>query len=90
METIKILWQDVEYCRLPNDINGNPRYYIGLTTIMQYIPDLPKTDDYIRYINKRKSYLSVYRGRQYGYGYVLQSYSVEHDLTKEIQNILSK
>lgn len=87
--TITIHDNTVEYIRLDNDINGNPRYYIGLTSIMQFMPDLPTVNDYIRTIQKKKRYCSVYRGKRYGHGYVFQSYNLQHDLTKEIENINS-
>ena len=56
--------------RLPLDVNGNPRYYLPL-----YL--LPKMD------NKTRSKLGLvkYRGSQYGAGYVIQSYSLQDDLT---------
>jgi hypothetical protein len=56
--------------RLPLDVNGNPRYYLPL-----YL--FPKMD------NKTRSKLGLvkYRGKQYGAGYVIQSYNLKQDLT---------
>lgn len=79
--TIKIATHDIEYIRLDNSYYGNPRYYIPLTSVMQLIPEQPSIDDAIRYINKNRiSSLHVYRGKKYGYGYTIESYSLEHTL----------
>ena len=88
--TIKILAHDVEYVRLDNSYYGNPRYYIPLTSIMQLIPEQPSIDDAIRYINKNRLSLRVYRGKKYGYWYTIESYSLESDLTREAENLLEK
>lgn len=64
-EIINILDREIRYIKLPHDINGNPRYYIQLTSIMQYIPELQSIGDYIQHIDKRRSSLSIYRGKKY-------------------------
>ena len=56
--------------RLPLDVNGNPRYYLP-----KYF--LPDVDDKTR----SRLGLNKYRGRQYGAGYVIQSYNLKADLT---------
>lgn len=56
--------------RLPLDVNGNPRYYLP-----KYL--LPAVDDKTR----SKLGLVKYRGKQYGAGYVIQSYNLKDDLT---------
>ena len=56
--------------RLPLDVNGNPRYYLPL-----YL--LPKMADKQRL----RLGLTKYKGRQYGAGYVIQSYNLKQDLT---------
>jgi len=89
-DSIRILDHDIQYTRIPNDIYGNPRYYIGLTSIMQYIPDQESINSSIAYINKRRRYLSLYRGKKYWYGYTIQSYNLRDDLTREISLNLSK
>jgi hypothetical protein len=55
--------------RIDNDVNGNPRYYLPIFL-------LPKMDDKTR----RNAGLAKYRGKRFGAGYVVQSYSLEHDL----------
>lgn len=64
-EIINVLDRDIRYIKLPHDINGNPRYYIPLTSIMQYLPELPSIDEYIKHINKKRSSLSLYGGKKY-------------------------
>lgn len=55
--------------RLDNDVNGNPRYYIpGFL-----VPDKVK-------VNRLKYGLTLYRGKQYGHGYVMQSYALANDI----------
>lgn len=59
-----------QFQRIDSDIYGNPRYYVA-----QYaLPDLIKL-----YRAKVAPGLTVYRGRRYGAGFVLQSYNVESD-----------
>lgn len=55
--------------RIDNDINGNPRYYVPFFM-------LPRLSDDVR----RKAGLAKYRGKRFGAGYVIQSYSLEYDL----------
>ena len=62
--------------RLDNDINGNPRYYLPL-----YM--LPRMADKARL----KAGLSRYCGKRFGAGYVIQSYSLENDLSFVLQTI---
>ena len=56
--------------RLPLDTCGNPRYYLP-----KYF--LPEVDDKTR----SKLGLTKYRGKQFGAGYVIQSYNLKADLT---------
>ena len=44
--------------RLPNDINGNPRYYVW----------------YYAFDGERPPFATMYRGKKYGSGWVFQSY----------------
>ena len=52
--------------RIDNDINGNPRYYLGVFLTSE--------------IAARKIGAVKYRGKKYGPGWVFQSYSVARDL----------
>jgi len=56
--------------RMDNDINGNPRYYFPVYMF-------PRMEDKKR----RQAGLTTYRGKRYGAGYVMQSYSLEHDIS---------
>jgi len=62
--------------RLDNDINGNPRYYLPI-----YM--LPRMTDKARL----KAGLNRYRGKRFGAGYVISSYSLEYDLSFVLQTI---
>ena len=53
---------------LDNDVNGNPRYY---WSCMSFCDE--KGDMY------RPKYVSVYRGKKYGRGWVIQSYNLKED-----------
>lgn len=55
--------------RMNNDVYGNPRYYMPA----YMFPAMP---DKIR----SRAGLQLYRGKQYGRGYVLQAYSLPHEL----------
>lgn len=55
--------------RIDNDVYGNPRYYLPFFM-------LPRMSD----DQRRKAGLAKYRGKRFGAGYVIQSYSLEHDL----------
>lgn len=63
--------------RLDNDVNGNPRYYLP-----KYV--LPA----MTYKRLRlKAGLTVYRGKKYGAGYVIQSYSLQSDIEHALKTI---
>ena len=63
--------------RLPQDMNGNPRYYV---------PVYMFTDkDGKRF---RPNYAKKYRGKQFGPGWVFQSYELNHDLFHAINNFI--
>lgn len=62
--------KEIEWYKIENDINGNPRYVI-------HFSDLGiKTEDY----GKIKG-LKKYRAKWFGGGYVFQSHSIGFDLT---------
>ena len=55
--------------RLDNDVNGNPRYYLPVYSFAD------ESGEFFR-----PKYCSKYRGKKYGAGYVIQSYSLQSDL----------
>lgn len=55
--------------RMDNDAYGNPRYYIPFYMF-------PEMADKVR----SKAGLHLYRGKRYGKGYVIQAYSLKHEL----------
>ena len=70
--TIKVNNKDVEYFRINNDINGNPRYVIHFLEI---------DNDYNTALNiSRKIGGKKYRAKWFGGGIVVQSYSLQTDL----------
>ena len=72
MYTIKVNNKDVEYFRVNNDVNGNPRYVIHFFEI---------DDDYNTALNiSRKIGGKKYRAKWFGGGIVVQSYNLEADL----------
>ena len=60
--------------RLPLDINGNPRYYFPAFVW----PEMTGKQ-------RSKAGLLLYRGKQYGAGYVMQSYSLEGDIAHALK-----
>ena len=60
------------FLRLENDVNGNPRYYVGLYDLATLagvsVDDLPPF--------AKKVGFRAYRGKKYGEGYVVQSYNL--------------
>ena len=72
MNTVKVNNKDVEYFRVNNDVNGNPRYVIHFLEI---------DDDYNTALNiSRKIGGKIYRAKWFGGGIVVQSYNLEADL----------
>ena len=70
--TIKVNGVDVEYVRVNNDVNGNPRYIIHFLDI---------ADTYAEALNiSRKIGGKKYRGKDFGGGIVIQSYNLHTDL----------
>ena len=59
--------------RLPNDVNGNPRYYLPVYVFVRNG----------RFY--RPKYARKYRGKQFGPGWVFSSYSLEEDLLVSIE-----
>lgn len=75
---INVNGQDIPYYRLDNDVNGNPRYLVHFLSLNV------KPEDYGRIAG-----LTKYRGKAFGGGYVIQSYSLENDL-KYYMNLVEK
>ena len=59
--------------RLYNDVNGNPRYYIPTFCFFDKSGKM-----------YRPKYCQKYRGKQFGAGWVFQSYNLEEDLRRAI------
>jgi len=64
----------------PNYAAGNPRYYFP-----HYV--WPKMDDKVR---RNTGFLSLYRGKRYGAGYVMTSYNLDSDIEYALRAILNK
>ena len=62
--------------RLPSDANGNPRYYFPKFVWPQMNNE-----------TRLKAGLNLYRGKQYGAGYVMQSYSLESDIEHALKTL---
>lgn len=54
------------FTRLDNDTNGNPRYYVPVYLFPDTMTQKQRKD----------AGLALYRGKRYGKGYVVQSYSL--------------
>ena len=59
---------DIEFHRVTNDINGNPRY---VTHFLSFAPDWPTARDRANRLG-----FSVYRAKWFGGGFVGQSYNL--------------
>lgn len=70
----------VDSCKkLDNDFYGNPRYYFPAYMFPQGMTDKSRS----------KHALSKYRGKRYGAGFVMQSYSIKDDTRRLVETILS-
>ena len=75
---------DNEFFRVTNSSNGNPRY---VTHYLAFISDGDRgLGDYDR-AKKRANELGfkVYRGREFGGGFVTESYNLENDIERIIE-----
>ena len=65
------------FVRLKNDVNGNPRYYVGAYDLAAlvgvHVDQLPKLAG--------KAGFRKYRGKRYGTGYVVVSYNLDQSLS---------
>ena len=74
-----------DFTRIDNDINGNPRYHVSVVSLLPIVDN--DSDEYVSILErsreidyKRKgSSLTKYRGKKFGSGYVIQSYSLQDD-----------
>ena len=64
------------FVRLKNDVNGNPRYYVGAydlaTLVGVHVDQLPRFAG--------KAGFHKYRGKRYRGGYVVSSYNLDQSL----------
>ncbi len=60
--------------RLPNDIYGNPRYYVW----------------YYAFDGERPPFATKYRGKKYGSGWVFQSYYLADTVQKSLNQLKKK
>jgi len=59
--------------KLDNDVNGNPRYYIPVFMFSDASGNF-----------YRPKYVTKYRGKKYGAGWIFQSYSLESDIRESM------
>lgn len=78
-ETHTVQGKEIEVFRIPNDVNGNPRY---VTHFMDL--DIKLTD----YDNINKLYgFNKYRAKWFGGGVVFQSYNIEDTLNFALDKV---
>lgn len=61
--------------KLDRDVNGNPRYYLPVSSFCDESGDM-----------YRPKFCSKYRGKKYGAGWVFQSYLLEYDIAESIKH----
>lgn len=69
--------QKQNFIRLSNDVNGNPRYYIGCYELAGLVRATTAEVEAVAY----KAGYRKYRGKKYGAGYVVVSYNLEQSLS---------
>jgi hypothetical protein len=79
--TVTIDNRDYTVYRVNNDYCGNPRYVISWMEL-----DLPR---YYSTKKTRAAGLQIYRGNEFGGGFVFQSYNVKHSLTFIVSTLKS-
>lgn len=67
--------QEQRFTRLSNDVNGNPRYYIGVYELA----DLAGAT--VAEVEAVRAGFRKYRGKKYGTGYVVVSYNLDQSLS---------
>jgi hypothetical protein len=65
------------FIRLSNDVNGNPRYYIGCYDLADLVRATTAEVEAVAI----KAGFRKYRGKKYGTGYVVVSYNLEQSLS---------
>lgn len=71
--------QGIDVYRVDNDVNGNPRYVVHFLALGL---------DSAKPTNKtREAGLSKYRGKDFGGGFVFQSYNVDQDLDYILESL---
>lgn len=68
--------KEIEWYRIDNDVNGNPRYVVHFSDLGVEQSDFGKIKG-----------LTKYRAKWFGGGYVIQSYSIKDDLKYAIQTV---
>jgi len=75
---------DIEFTRVNNDSNGNPRYVFHFLSLLSeeesQETDDTSIEDKFRLAHQRalKIGASKYRGKDFGGGFVVQSYNLHH------------
>ena len=68
--------QKQNFIRLSNDVNGNPRYYIGCYELAGLVRATTAEVEAVAI----KAGFRKYRGKKYGAGYVVVSYNLNNSL----------
>lgn len=69
--------QEQRFTRLSNDVNGNPRYYIGVYELADLSGATVAEVEAVAI----KAGFRTYRGKRYGAGYVVVSYNLDQSLS---------
>lgn len=69
--------QEQRFTRLFNDVNGNPRYYIGAYELAGLAGATVAEVEAVA----RKAGFRKYRGKKYGTGYVVVSYNLDQSVS---------
>ena len=78
-ETHTVQGKEIEAFRIPNDVNGNPRYVVHFMDLNIKLAD---------YDNINKLYgFNKYRAKWFGGGVVFQSYNIEDTLNFALDKV---
>ena len=79
VETHTVKNKEIEVFRIPNDVNGNPRYVVHFLDLNIKLSD---------YDNLNKLYgFKKYRAKWFGGGVVFQSYNIEDTLEWALETV---
>lgn len=78
-KTITVNGEEIEVYRINNCVNGNPRYVIHFLSL--------GLKDYSHTKATRANGWSIYRAKWFGGGFVTQSYNIEYDVERTINDI---